>query len=998
MAKTKKSSKHAREQRKPPAAKAARRGIRQKGSGISVKQLLERLHSHRGFLVLLGVALFMRVVALGRQSLWIDEMCCWNDAAGSIRHIMATAHWVVFLLEKASQNLFGPSEFALRLPSALVGTAGIVCIYLAALQITSRQTAFLAALLMTFSPINVYYSQDANYYGMMMGFAAVTLYLLFRFFRTRNLVGLLVLFILWIAVNYLNFGTHPFNIFLSGAEIIVFIAWFFLDREFRGYWGGELKRFLAKPAIAVPVLAIAVIGAGFVLYRLAPRSAGYIKGMLNASQGTRMAENFEATPAFFLKLATDYGLVFQDYTKLNFAFTFVFLAFFVVGVLWYARRSRFVFLLTVLGCTVPFVGLYVARVHHFYHPRYTSFLVPIYLLAAAQGVAVISGFLADRIVSARKNQIRWFVICGILAVFGVVAVPNLVRYYTGEKQGWRNAVEFLRENLKPGDKVTSYLFANNSSLVFYFNRLGMDISAIEKLPEVRGAAWNDLYLLKKMCLGGGDVYFCTSYTRYEPPLIINWVEKHFDRVLDLPSLHPNEINREGKEVIVYRSKYKGAFVFPPFEYRFEQSSVINLPSSRQDSLSTETVFFAKELLFDRAGTYDLSLTFEEAPARELPILLLVDGKISSERRAHAGAKSLAEAYRFEIESGVHSIAFAQEAAKGLSPFASPFTFTILPTWNGKIEVSAYDADVAHPTSEKRVAQVAGRWAYVLKRNSYLRYENIMLPEAGRYYFEISAVNDKPGPVLIEVLWDGKPIGIVSFDKADGSWGERVFPFSAGAGKHAVTISFINNNTASATGDDSDNDAIIAGFEIVQERIVGDEARDERVQLLGKLQEMPAELSRALEDGGRGGKLPAGWRLEPAMTFSYGAKETSGEKTAIQFEIAPFSQGVMLMSPPEEVSPGKILYFAGEIRVKDLENHSANMQVLYFNAGKQLLSAQWVNVEGVTRTTDWVRFCYFRAVPANARWAIIAYVVYPNSRRPSESAGRVAFSDLRFESY
>jgi hypothetical protein len=981
-----------------PDERPKRRSVARRHRESLASRVLKTLHTHRVFLALLMIAVLMRIPTLGRQSLWIDEMCTWNDAAASSRHIQRTVHTVVFYLEKASQNLLGPSEFALRLPSALVATAGIVFLYLAALQIMSRQGAFIAALLMTFSPINVYYSQDSNYYGMMMGFTAATLYFMFRFFRTRNVLALAVLFVLWLLANYLNFKVHPFNIFIAAAEGVVFVAWFFLDRAFRRYWGGKLKEFLSKPASAVPVLIVAAILGGVILYSFAPRSLGYITAMLNASQGTRIAENFEPNLGFFLKLSTDYGLVFQDYTSFNFAFTFLFLGFFGVGLVWYARRNRFLLLLTLLCWTLPFVGLYLVRVTHFYHPRYTSFIVPLYLLAAAQGVTVVAGFLAERISAVRKEQIQRFLACVILCVFGVATVPNLFRYYAGEKQDWKGAVKFLKSNLKPGDRVTSYLFANNSSLVFYFRRFGMDLSVLEKLPEIRGAAFNDLYLLKKMCLGKGDVYFCTSYTRYEPPLLIDWVKGHFERVFDSPSLHPSEINREGKEVIVYRWKYKGAFVFPPFAYRLEEGSANQMQSGKQDSSSTQTVLLSKQLLFDRSGPYDLSLTFDRSAVGDALIALMLDGKMVDTRLVRTGSQSFAQPFRFRVEAGVHTLSLAGNVGDQHLPLSLPFSLSVTPTWQGTIRVRSTEADEVHPTGEKWVSEYKGKWAFTLKRNSYLKYDNVFVPEAGNYYFQLSAVNDKPGPVLMEVAWDNKLMGIVSFDKADNSWGMRGFPFIAEAGRHAVTLTFLNNNTASATKDDEDNDAILESFEIVKQGTGTSQGPDDRLRISSLLQPVPAGIERALRTAAPTAKLPPGWRIEPPMAFDYVNAQVPDTMTSIRFKVLPFSQGLTLMCAPIEVTPGKLLYFAGNIKVTSLENHSANMQVFYLDAAKQWLGASWVNVEGVTRTTGWVRFCHFGPVVQNARWVIIAYVVYQNSQRPSEGAGYVEFSDVRFESY
>ncbi len=51
--------------------------------------------------------------------------------------------------------------------------------------------------------------------------------------------------------------------------------------------------------------------------------------------------------------------------------------------------------------------------------------------------------------------------------------------------------------------------------------------------------------------------------------------------------------------------------------------------------------------------------------------------------------------------------------------------------------------------------------------------------------EGQALNDRPGPVLIECVVDGEPRGILSFDKKDMTWERKGFALPLAAGRRRV---------------------------------------------------------------------------------------------------------------------------------------------------------------------------------------------------------------------
>ena len=84
---------------------------------------------------LVVVALALRLYRLDAQSLWLDEGSTWQliglPWAWQFTDLFnsAAAYPLYHVLLKAWVALFGASEFALRLPSALAGAAAVGAIY-----------------------------------------------------------------------------------------------------------------------------------------------------------------------------------------------------------------------------------------------------------------------------------------------------------------------------------------------------------------------------------------------------------------------------------------------------------------------------------------------------------------------------------------------------------------------------------------------------------------------------------------------------------------------------------------------------------------------------------------------------------------------------------------------------------------------------------------------------------------------------------------------------
>lgn len=118
----------------------------------------------------LTAAAALRLPTLGAENLWYDEaFTVWMarlDLGQMLNALRGDVHppgW--YLVEWLNIRLYGASEFALRLPSALLGIAAVYLLWRLALAVgLGQRTAFVAGLIAAVLPAGLYYSQDARMY------------------------------------------------------------------------------------------------------------------------------------------------------------------------------------------------------------------------------------------------------------------------------------------------------------------------------------------------------------------------------------------------------------------------------------------------------------------------------------------------------------------------------------------------------------------------------------------------------------------------------------------------------------------------------------------------------------------------------------------------------------------------------------------------------------------------------------------------------------------
>src|SRR5207244_11332534 len=114
-------------------------------------------------------------------------------------------------------HVFGTQEAALRSFSALLGIAVVPVAYLAGRELVSHATGLVAAALVAFNPLLVWYSQEARPYSLLVLLSGLS-FLLFVAALERPSGKILGG---WATASGLAFATHYF----AGLVILPELAW-----------------------------------------------------------------------------------------------------------------------------------------------------------------------------------------------------------------------------------------------------------------------------------------------------------------------------------------------------------------------------------------------------------------------------------------------------------------------------------------------------------------------------------------------------------------------------------------------------------------------------------------------------------------------------------------------------------------------------------------------------------------------------------------------------
>jgi hypothetical protein len=375
-------------------------------------------------LILLACAL--RFWRLGDWNLEATEIFTLRDSNSPQFH---NARPLLYLLNYyLIRPLIPLDELGLRLLPAIFGVLNIPIFYLVARRLVGTRAALLGTLLLTVSPLQVYYSQFARYWSLVFLLSSVFPYALYLGIRERNRRALAIGLVTGVAAAL----AHPVSVLLVGGLVIWFLVTSLRLSDVTQWWGQRRVRW---------GVLIAIILAGLVALKFLPVLHGWI------------AEHDKkpGSGQFLLRSPNQPGvkqIVYLAAYVESLTLPVVLAALVGIRLLWQERDRPLALLLICLAAfQILFLTLISLRT-----PVSTFYLVP-----AAPVFFLGAGIFLERLFEVDwKLRPQWLLPATMSVIVMTAGAPTLIsQYRDGRRYDFRGVAHWLEPRLASADVVYS---------------------------------------------------------------------------------------------------------------------------------------------------------------------------------------------------------------------------------------------------------------------------------------------------------------------------------------------------------------------------------------------------------------------------------------------------------------------------------------------------------------------------------------------------------------
>jgi mannosyltransferase len=418
------------------------------------------------FILIFTLGIFLRVFLLDDESLWLDEGTSLRIAKMKTLEIVKLESDanppLYYLILHLWIKIFGDSEFSVRFPSLIFGSATIFIVF-KLLSSFDGEIALLSSLLTSISTFLVFYSQEARAYSLFLMISALSYLFLLEALRK----GETKFFILYTLSVVLMLYTHIYSFFVVFSHI-VFVSLCYINRikKFSLFFSLSLLFYIPR-AIVVFNQARNITSQGFWLPK--PSFIDIAKTLIQFSGATYPMPRDETGNVILKSFIVEY---FPSAVLL-----FIFGVLILVLHLNFKRidpEKRNFILMLWLWFLSPIILPFILS--QFLTPFYfTRYAIP---SSVAFYVLVSMGF--EFINKKFKNVVL------LLIIF--LSAVNLAWYYAKtNKEQWREAVKFVEERAQGNDLVV----ASKYVFYYYFKRTDVktfsfqDVSGEEMEKQLR---------------------------------------------------------------------------------------------------------------------------------------------------------------------------------------------------------------------------------------------------------------------------------------------------------------------------------------------------------------------------------------------------------------------------------------------------------------------------------------------------------------------------------
>jgi hypothetical protein len=181
----------------------------------------------RALAAIVALAALARVILIGHESYWYDEIWSVNQVAKPFGEMLAElvredVHPPLYsIVLWGWTRTFGHGEVATRLLSALFSTLAVLPLYGIGRMLWDRRTGLLAATLLALNAYVAFYGRETRSYSLMLFLSLLSIWALLRWVEQP---GARARAAAWIAASVLLAYTHVYGTFVLVAEGL-FVLW-----------------------------------------------------------------------------------------------------------------------------------------------------------------------------------------------------------------------------------------------------------------------------------------------------------------------------------------------------------------------------------------------------------------------------------------------------------------------------------------------------------------------------------------------------------------------------------------------------------------------------------------------------------------------------------------------------------------------------------------------------------------------------------------------------
>jgi len=240
--------------------------------------------SNLWLIAIIILAIFLRFLALDRQSLWLDELHTMNEASPRLSLKELFSYLVCcdehpplyFFAEKFLFIVFGYTSMVARSLSAILGIGSVWLMYLAGKELNGKRLGLIAAAFTCVNYYNIQYSQEARDYIMAFFFAALSFLFFFRLIKKAGRKNIWFYALSALAVMY----SHYYGLFLVAGQFLTAGILWILEK-------GDRKQLFRNFLICAIIIVI-----GYLPWLSILKDMAQIKSFWIGAIDTNFAENF----------------------------------------------------------------------------------------------------------------------------------------------------------------------------------------------------------------------------------------------------------------------------------------------------------------------------------------------------------------------------------------------------------------------------------------------------------------------------------------------------------------------------------------------------------------------------------------------------------------------------------------------------------------------------------------------------------------------------------